>query len=390
MASTTPPTDQRAGVRPISFVLNNGGSIGAPVTLTVRPEELTRNEPARATVHQTLGREVAGWVDDFGEGLGSVTIAGTTGWGGGGRPDGAEQFHKLNDLVAHDFPAAKQAAIDSGSDPAGVKLMFIDMLDDFAWNVKPMVFVLRRSKSRPLLFQYNISLQAISTAIDNPLVMMPQFGGLAAGLGSLGTAIRTLQGFVGSVQRMVSSAVAFVNGGLSPIAGTVKQFVGLSSSVFSVVSGTVGALKGGVTSVSNSMIGIASDLARVGANVFRTLSAIEGLPSSLKAELGRVASAYNEVHCIFKNSLRPGEVYENYEGLYGASNCSSTTGGNAASIYVGRNSFELMRSDQSAIATTSAALSGISGLSRFDPVLAPMAIPEMNRNLIAVVNGVTA
>lgn len=388
MASTTPPTDQRAGVRPISFVLDNVGSIGSPVTLNVRPEDLTRNEPSRVSVHQTLGREVSGWVDNFGEGLPSVTISGHTGWGAGGRPDGANAFHQLNELVAHEYHAAKQSAIDSGMDPASVKLIFSDLLDDFTWNVVPTQFILRRSRSRPLLFQYNISLQAVSTSIDSPLMLLPFSGGLTAGLGSLGSAINRLNSFVSAVKGMVSSAVGFVNSALSPIAGTVKSFLGLSTSVFTAARDTIGAVTGGWSSVTNNVIGIASDMAKVGVNVFRTFSAIKGLPAALKADLARVASAYNEVLCIFRNSLRPAEVYEDYTGLYGASNCSSTTGGHPASIYADRNAFDLLRSTGGPVGMTSSAISGVSSLSRSDPVLAPMPINELNRHLNYVVDGV--
>jgi hypothetical protein len=159
-------------------VLQNGLGFGSPVTLKVRPEDLTRTEPSRVSVHQTLGRVVNGWADNFGEGLPSVTIAGTTGWrtSAASGEDGAQAFETLNRLVVHEYHEAKQAAIDSGMDPATVKLLFVDMLDGFTWNVAPMNFVLRRSKSRPLLFQYNIVLQAISTDIDNPLRILRKPG----------------------------------------------------------------------------------------------------------------------------------------------------------------------------------------------------------------------
>lgn len=388
MASSTPPPDQRAGKRPISFVLDAAGSLSAPVTLIIRPEDLTRNEPTRATVHATLGRDVSGWVDHFGEGLPSLTISGHTGWRGAGSVNGEQAFKDLNNLVQHDYSKAKQAAIDAGTDPALVKLLFVDMLDDFAWSVAPMQFILRRSKSRPLLHQYNITLQAISTKVDNPLVMLPDRGTVTAGLTSLGGAIGTLKRYVGTIQGLVSRAVGFVQGVLSPIASTAKSFANLSTQVFQMVSDGVGAVRGASTAVTNDLIGIAADMAKVGVNVFRTISAITGLPASIKADLARVASAYNEVLCIFKNSLRPGTVYEDYSDLYGASNCSSTTGGHPASIYANKNPFDFLRRDTSPIGVTGEAKSGISSLSRFDPVLAPMAIPEINRNMIAVVNGV--
>ena len=387
MASSNPPTDQRAGVRPIAFVMDNGGVIGKPVTLVVRPEDLTRNEPSRVTVHQTLGREVSGWADNFGEGLPSVTIAGHTGWGSGGRPDGVDTFAELNNLVAHQYHAAKQSAIDMGADPGMVKLLFVDMLDNFTWSVSPTQFVLRRSKSRPLLFQYNISLQAVSTAIDNPLVLAPVGGSVSAGLGALGSIIKTITGFIGKIKGMVSSALGFIKG----IADTVHSFVSMANSVFSTVMGVISTVKDGISAVVNSVIGIARDIASVGTNIFRTFSAIRNIPSFLKAELGRVASAFNEVKCIFANSLKPAKIYEDYDGLYGASNCSSTTGGRFSSVYAGRNPFDAMSSAQSApVSMTSAARSSAGVLARTDPVLTPIPPAEMNRHLIAVVNGVSA
>ena len=109
------PTDQRAGVRPISFLLDAGGSLSDPVMLKVRPEDLTRTEPSRITVHQTLGRDRSGWADNFGAGLPTVTIAGHTGWRDTGTgEDGVKAFERLNTLVMQSYHAARQAAISVG------------------------------------------------------------------------------------------------------------------------------------------------------------------------------------------------------------------------------------------------------------------------------------
>lgn len=388
MKQTTPPTDQRAKVKPISFVLNRGFQFDDPVTLTIRPEDMTRNEPSRVSVHQTLGRDVSGWADDFGEGLGSVTIAGHSGWGAGGRADGAVAFERLNQLVVHDYHKARQDAIDYGVDPSSVKLIFIDVLDGFAWNVSPTQFVLRRSKSRPLLFQYNISLQAISTSAENIVPVIPFFGNTTTGLRALNSTIAKLRSFVNQIKRMVASAVGYVNVALAPIAQTVKEFVGLSTDVFQTVSDGVASIEGGSAATRNNAISIATDMSRIGANIFKTFSAISNLPSSLKADLGQVGSAFNEAYCIFKNSLRPAKFYEDYTGLYGASNCSSTTGGNPASIYADKNSFDLMQAGRSSVPMSSSSFSSMSSLVRVDPVLAPMPIAEMNRHLTAVNSGI--
>lgn len=390
MLNTKPPKDQRAGIRPISFVLQRGGSFGTPVTLKIRPEDLTRTEPSRINVTQTLGREVSGWVDNFGQSLPSVTISGHTGWrtAAGSGEDGAEAFETLNTLIVEEYHAAKQAAIDAGTDPATVKLLFVDMLDNFAWNVAPMQFVLRRSKSRPLLFQYNIQMQAISTSIDTQFMARPFLGTIASGLGAFGNAIQFLKELSANIRGWITDAVAFKDRALTPIANTVKQFADFSNQAFDITYLAIAEANNGIFGTANDLIGISRNLATVGVNIFRTFSGITGIPDNLKASLIKVASAYNEVVCIFSNSLRPSSSYENYDGLYGASNCSSTTGGRQPSLYGNVNAFSLMQLDKGPISVSSNAYSGINAISRSDLVLAPMALSEMARNLTAINDGV--
>lgn len=390
-AKYSPRTDQRAGVRPISFLLDNMGSLGDPITLPIRPEDLTRTEPTRATVHQTLGRETSGWVDSFGKGLGTVNISGTTGWHYNpavGR-DGFESFEALNELVVHRYSEFKQRAIDSGQDPAGVKLLFVDLLDNFAWSVLPTTFVLRRSKSRPLLLQYNINLQAVSTSIDSPLIAFPELGSLAAGLFALGGLSARIAGFIGSVEAFVTKALVFVDRALGPIAGVIKQFVNFSARVLGAVTTVVQGAQNIANGTANRLIAIATDVARVGINVFRTINSIANLPSDLKATLGKVAAAYNEMACILKNSLRPRQVYEEYSALYGASNCSSTTGGRAPSLYANTNAFELIQPAKGVVLLSSGAQASMASLARMDPVMAPMPLPEMSRHMVDLIEGAT-
>lgn len=391
MAQTSPPTDQRAGVRPIAFAIDAGGILSQPVSLKVRPEDLTRTEPSRLTVHQTLGHGgTAGWVDNFGAGLPTLTISGHTGWRANGinGEDGAQAFETLNSLVSHEYHAWKQAAIDSGMDPASVKLLFIDMLDGFAWSVAPTSFVLRRSKSRPLLFQYNIGLQAVDTAIDSPFKLVPQLGGVTAGLESLTGAIAALEVATSSIKSLVESAVSYVDSGLLPIANVIKSYVAISLHVYRLVGSAVAAVQNGFTSVANRLIGIAGDLAKIGVNVFRTISAIANLPNDIKHKIMRVGSAFNEVSCILSNSLRPRKTYDNYDGMFGASNCSSTTGGRPDSPYANVNAFKLMQPTPDPLRLGTAAQSSSSILRASDPVLAPMLLQEVSRHLGNVVDGV--
>lgn len=387
--ATPKPTPQLAGLRPIAFVLDNLGAFSQQVILPIRPEDLTRSEPSRATVHQTLGRDITGWVDEFGAGLPSLNISGTTGWRfrEGINMDGEAAFHALNDLVMKDYHAAKQAAIDAGINPALVKLIFVDLLDNFTWSVVPTQFQLRRSKSRPLLFQYNISLQAIDVDIETPMLVLPTRGTPAAGLTALERATMKIAGLVTKIEGAVSAALKTVNSVLAPIANTVKQFVGLANAVFGVVNSVIRGVKNVITGAVNGVIGIARDIATVGQNLFRTFNSIRELPSDIKGILSSAASAFNEVRCIFGNALRPRKTYEDYTGLYGASNCSSTTGGRPDSPYANMNAFNLIQPEPNVATMNTQAQASVQSMARMDPVLAPLPYPEIGRHMTNIVTG---
>jgi hypothetical protein len=390
MQNKNPPRDQRAGVRPIAFVLQEGGRFNSPVTLKIRPEDLNRVEPSRVSITQTLGRDVGGWVDNFGEGLPSVTLSGHTGWRQtySGGVDGATAFEQLNKLVAHDYHKAKQRAIDAGIDPSTIKLLFVDMLDNFTWSVVPNQFVLRRSKSRPLLFQYQITLQAIDTNIDVQFKAVPFKGNVPAGLTALKGAIATLESQAETIQGIIAQAVSYKDSLLAPIGKTVKDFADLSTQVFNIVNDTVKEAQDGIYGTANSLIEIASDLATVGVNINRTISSVAGLPASVQAAVSRVASAYNEVFCIFQNSLRPRKTFQDYDGLFGASNCSSTSGGRAGSAYSSQNAFAMMQLNNGPVTVSSGAYSSVAAIKNADPVLSPMSLEEVDRNLKVINSGV--
>lgn len=381
------PTDQRPNVRPISFILSVAGQIRPPVTLPIRPEDLNRVESSRATVHQTLGRGEPGpigWVDNFGEALPSVNISGHTGWryADGVGLDGWGSFEALNQLVQHDYHEEKQAAIDAGRDPADVQLLFVDALDDFAWSVVPTQFVLRRSKSRPLLYQYQIALQAISTFVERPTVVTPN-------LGNSGLARSSLQSATGAIRDNIGGLV-FPPGVLPPSwSSVIRDLVDLTTGIFDAVTSVITPIQNAATAATNEALALTRDMAQVGINLFRTVTAVANLPLDLRVRAARIAAAYNEVACIFANALRPRKPYEQYDGLYGASNCSSTTGGRPPSPYVNLNVFELMLPEKKPVTITSSALSSVSAMKTADPVLAPLPLQEVVRNARAIVEGVT-
>lgn len=367
-----------------------GGDFYSPVTLKIRPTDLTMNAPLRSSVTQTLGREVAGWNDNFGRGLPSCTIAGHTGWRQSQATglDGVMAFQQLSNLISKEYPEAKQAAIDAGADPDLVKLIFVDMLDDLVWSVSPQVFVLQRSKSQPLLMKYNIQMQALAVDLESPLKLLPEFGSFTTGIAALDAVLDKLKAFKEQVGLWVEWALAKKDALLKPVTEFVKKFTTLSVAVLDCVSGSVTSVKSLIGGTANSLIGIAKDIATVGMNVYRTIASIESLDPYLRTSLSRVASAYNEAVCIFSNSLRPRQTYEQYEGLYGSSNCSSTSGGRPPSEYEFSNVFQLMEEERPPVYASSAAQSAIISIGRSDPVLQPMSFTEIGRNLQTINDGV--
>ena len=153
--------------RPILMVLHDTGpnhSLPIPYLFYTRPEELTISDTSRTTVHQTLG---GAWLDGFGVGLQNIQISGNTGWGQGNNVPGELAFHLMYNAVFKQWHEWREDNVKAGFDPNTVKLIFIDLLDLYWGIAVPMAFTLKRSRSRPLLFLYNINLVMVDTTISS-------------------------------------------------------------------------------------------------------------------------------------------------------------------------------------------------------------------------------
>lgn len=384
-----PPTSQKS--RLVSFRLD-GSAIGyAPAWfhLPIRPEDLTREEPSRATVHQTLSTQsVVGWVDSFGAGLPTVVIAGHTGWHRAQATgwDGEEAFRQLHQQIFDNWHQYRQEAINAGKDPDVIKLVFVDELNGYAYQVVPLVFTLRRSRGRPLLLQYNIRMQATSLLPEVPQQASQPQADARKGLTSLQSTIAKIEGAVASVTSTLNSYVAIV-------AAPVHEFMNLTSTVLSAAQSVESSILSGVASVSDNLIGVAQDIAQSGRNIFWTINGIENLPDEVKFQLEDVASAYSNAFCVFGNSLQRRKVYPQFNPLYGASNCSSTTGGLPLSQYseTGVNPFIDVTPPPGGVKISSAASSAISALKSADPVLHPMSTDELaalTQNVSSGISGI--
>lgn len=378
---TSPPSSQKAEVRPISFVLDDQATGGPPasVDLVIRPEDLTRNDPSRLNVQQTLG---GAWADNFGPGVPTILISGHTGW----RPtfasgDGGERFQQLYDQVYVQWHERRAAAVQMGIDPDLVKLVFADALDDFSVVVAPMAFTLQRSRSRPLLYQYRINLTVLGDDVDGG-GLFGALGGLfnadvleAAGLDSLTASINEITAAINDVHHWVDRTLV----------APVRTFMQQTARLYGAVRGAVAAVDG----IAGSLISVAQMTAQAGINIFRSVAAVANLPSQIRARLMQVSGAYTNIFCVLRNALRQQIYYEDYSPIFGASNCSSTSGGRPISVLSGQNPFYSVVPTRAPlpVTLTESAQSSLRTLAANDPVLTPMSPLALRSAVTNVADG---
>ena len=382
------PTPQTPSLRPIAFVLHNLATGDAPVflPLTVRPEDLTRTDGSRLNIAQTLG---GAWLDSWGAGIPTAQIAGTTGWGQAGQPDGFEQFQLLYDTVYTRWHKERKAeTAKDGGDPDKVRLLYADALNGFTWVIAPQQFSLKRSKSRPLLSQYQISFSWVSDDIRPTLdALRSSAGGSGPAtwydnfIASLGNALVKIRNFIG----WLSSGAAAV---LGPIKAAMGLFCQLTHDVLSFVQSGVSAGIGLVRGITSDVINIAGNLTRAAGNIMRTVGTIMSVPLMVQGQINRAAQAFENCYCLLQNTTAALNTVPNYHDLYGSANCSSTLGGSPVSAYDLINPFPAMLPLPTQGQQYSApAWSSLNALANTDPVLSPMSQADILRNMATVNSG---
>lgn len=330
--------NQKAEDRPISFVLHNTAKGTDPVELTliIRPEDLTRSDASRMAVTQTLG---GAYVDNFGPGVPTVQISGHTGWGSGGRPDGRQAFFELHDQIFSQWHQQRAEAVEQNLDPDKVKLIFNDVLDSFTWVVAPQNFILRRSRSRPLLSQYQINLSWVSYDVAETLSSLDALKAktLGSGIKKLGA----LESLAASIKKITKSIADKVTQVLGPIRSAVDKFTQLTTSVLNSVNNIVLGVLSVPASVAAQGLLLAQSLTKAASNIYHTVAAVASVPLITKAYFMEVSAAFENAFCVLKNVLKPNLMLPNYDDLYGGSNCSSTSGGHALSPFDLMNPFNV-------------------------------------------------
>lgn len=385
MANLAAPSSQSAAVRPISFMLVDPTtppvlSQATSITLSIRPEDLTRTDPSRISVHQTLA---GAWMDNFGPGIPTIVISGHTGWRrtqeGTQTPDGIQRWLDFRALVYDNWHARKQNAIKAGRDPDQVQLIFADQLDNITCVVAPNPLVLRRNRARPLLYQYQLSMVVLDDNVNPPslpVTTQSTADQQAAALASMSISTARLTAYEASLQTAVPPSLV----------SQILAFVGAAIGVYNQVSSAIVSINVAV----NSVLSVAHLVAQVGMNTFRTLAAAT-TDTFNKALLMETASEFSNLFCVVVNAVNQQIYYQDYSTLYGSSNCSSTNGGDAPSVYWDSNPFlDVAPALPPPPTSVSApALAAMQAIAANDPVLSPFNAAQLASYLTAINAGLT-
>lgn len=154
-----------------TFEVRKNGAIVTRHTLLLNPQSLTQNEMARSSVTQTLG---GSYIVDFGSGLPTVSLGGTTGYKqryntDGELRDGYEEFMHFRNEVYRKFVET--------NDP-DYSMIWYNWEDEEYWNIQPTSFRLQRSVSETLLYRYEFVFTCLSkatTSVTAPAVNADMF-----------------------------------------------------------------------------------------------------------------------------------------------------------------------------------------------------------------------
>jgi hypothetical protein len=188
----------------------------------------------------------------------------------------------------------------------------------------------------------------------------------------------------------INAAAASVRGYIdSTVAQPIKNYLSMASTAIGKVISVVNTGRSIITAQAQQFIGIAADIAQAGRNLFYAYNAVVGLPDALRFEVMQVAGAFQNAYCILRNAFQKVQTYPEYSGVYGASSCSSTSGGRPLSPYLGVNTFEaILPSPTLPPAISPEARTSINRLKGMDPALAPMPVSQLATEAGAVAEGV--
>lgn len=378
------PPNQR--YRQISFLLTGGTEPDQGFTFALRPEELNDNNPTRLAINQTLG---GAWPEAFGKGVRTITLSGHNGWRGGLISSGEDLYLQLRAVIFDGWHLRRRAMTLAGKDPTLVELIFTDNLNGIRVVVVPRNFSLHRSRSRPLLMMYNIQLDVISDAYMAPTLADEITDALSNPLRWLlaVTGLTNILTMLGQLQNYITNGLNVLGAARMAMAQAVNTGVQLFTGVASIAREVTGIFSGS----SALLLGCGAQYATAMSSGMAALAGDDTLPMDDRIVLMQGAATFNDAACTMANGFSTESDIQLLTPLFGASACSSTGGGDAASQFVltGASPFESMNTASDAPVTiSSAAQSAMLRLNQ-DPILLLGQTDLISGSMSDMASGVT-
>lgn len=313
---TLPPMHTQYG-KAIYFLLYTGGAFQTPsessFTFPINPEDFNLTRQERVQVVQTLGDP---FIDEFGTGLPTLSIRGTTGWRTkiGLQPmDGYEAYRKLHREVIDKYFQLRQARISAGMDPDEIRLILSNVVDNLVLDVVPTEFRLLRSRSKPLLYQYEMNFVVAQDFSNDSLLRW-----ITDPLGSM---LGWASGFISKIP-LLGSMIEWSQAGLiSPMSGFGPVAIGtnfLLNSASSFVTTVSPAAQECQNGAINSTLYSTSAAVENGARTVRQSPVMAQQPIEVQMAMAQTQSVFNEIKCSMRNSFTP-TIYPDYSPINGTS-----------------------------------------------------------------------
>ena len=368
------PTAQKD--QPISFLLFDFGERDPLVAwqdLIIRPEEMSRQDPTRLNVTQTLG---GAWLDEFGPGVSSLTLSGHTGWRGSASQDGAALFQRLRDVVFVEWNRRRAARPNPASGPKDVELVLADQLNNQAVVVAPQSFQLRRHKSRPLLSSFHISLLVLDELDAVDFVTTQDFIRDAVDAPNRSALARVA--LADAIRRQKDAQAMLEGSGAGrELVESSRALVDVTNDMLERVNEVAGDFKDGFDTTVAPLMEVSANVLQAGRNAYEILAMPSDVAVYAKYSLMRIASNFGDAYCNLRNGFRRLFDLPDFADLFGASTCSSTGGGRPISPWALDNPFEKIHAPAPTPVIVSARAAAVIPRLQIDPLSSGLSRTEV-------------
>lgn len=279
----------------------------------INPESFSVNYQHRVQVIKTLGDP---FMDEFGIGVPTLNMRGTTGWRT--RPnvqniDGHEAFKKLRRDFINKYFDLRLDLHNSNKNPDDIMLVVINGVDDLAYQIVPTDFKLLRNKSRPLLYQYDLSFKVVADLSDLSKAQVP----------TAANEIKS-ESWLDALETRVAPLVEKITAFAAPVCQAVGAFLEDAVSILVAAKtgvGAVASLISGVTDTIESVLDAVQDTGDFISDLF--LEAI--------VELNSLTSIIGEFNCYLTDASSD-YFLPDFSGIQGISDCAATHGIEAGEV----------------------------------------------------------